>query len=123
MLPSIFDLQATAPIPQEGDLFKRLEVHGRIFEIFYGYYEEFERENPTIDPMPIYPDFYKAPLYTKDGFPFVTKMQDGCDCFEGAAGKVAECAECRYYQHGDELLGICICPKNKQDATSSENSE
>lgn len=114
MLRSIFDLQSPIPIPKEGDLFKRLELHGHIFDIYYGYYEEIERENPMIDPMPIYPDFLKEPRYTKDGFPFVTKMQDGCRYFEGSSEKGLECAECRHYRHGDELLGICTCSQNKR---------
>lgn len=119
---SIFDPINPISAPREGDLFKRMELHGHIFEIYYGYYEDFERENPMIDPMPIYPDFSKRPKYTKDGFPFVTKMQDGCSHFEALSGKIKECAECRYYQHGDELLGVCICPGNKRSAASSENS-
>ena len=108
--------------PAEGELFKVLEVHGGRFEIYYGYYEECERNNPVVDPMPIYPDFTEQPQYTADGFAYVTKMQDACRYYEGKPGKFNDCAECQYYLHGDELLGICTCPKNKR-VTHPKNSQ
>ena len=99
--------------PNEGDLYKVLQIHGHSFPLYYGYYELCDRDNPTIDPMPIYPDFETEPQYTKDGFAFVTKMQDACIHYAGKLGKFSECAECQYYLHGDELMGICTCHKNK----------
>ncbi len=101
--------------PQEGALFKVIDLYGFQFPLYYGYYDETERENPASELMPIYPDFVKEPLHTADGFPFVTKMQDPCKHYQGKAGSNNDCAECAYYQHGDELLGICICPKNKRN--------
>ncbi len=95
------------PPNKEGDLFKRFQLYGHEFEIFYGYYEDIERENPLIDPMPIYPDFLKEPQYTTDGLPFVTKMQDACEYYKGDEEKFKECAECEYYENGEELIGIC----------------
>lgn len=100
--------------PEEGTLYKILNIHGHSFPLYYGYYEEYERQNPAVDPMPIYPDFQKEPRYTKEGFPFVTKMQDTCRYYQGKDIKFRDCADCDHYQHGDELLGICICPKNKR---------
>ena len=47
---------------QEGDLYEVLEVYGHTFELRYGYYEE--RERARGEPIPIYPDFKKHPLYT-----------------------------------------------------------
>lgn len=101
------------PVYREGELYKVLTLHGHTFELRYGYYEDFERENPAIDPMPIYPDFRKEPRHTCEGFPFVTKMQDACKHYSGKPERFADCAECQYYMHGDELLGICTCPKNR----------
>jgi len=106
-----FHPEPSAPC-KEGDPFKDIRVLGEIFPIYYGYYEYVERGNPLVDPMPIYPDFLKNPVYTKDGKPFVTKMQDACQYYEGTYVGNRDCAECAYYIHGDELLGICGCSKN-----------
>ena len=103
--------------PKEGALFKVLKLHGQTFRITYGYYEACDRENPAVDPMPIYPDFTGNPTYSLDGFPFVTKMQDDCKHYKGRRGQFSECAECEYYLHGDELLGLCVCPENKNSAS------
>ena len=95
---------------RDGDLYKVVTLYGRTFELRYGYYAEFERESG--EPIPIYPDFKKDPLYTSDGYPFVTQMQGLC---EHGESKFVEgcCADCRYYRDGEELIGICTCPKNK----------
>ena len=103
----------SAPQPNEGDLYKVIHLYGHTFSIFYGYYETFERDNPEVEPMPIYPDFLAKPQYTTDGFPFVTKMQDTCIHYSGKLSGFSECAECRYYLHGDELIGICTCSRNR----------
>ena len=101
--------------PREGALYKVIELHGCQFSLHYGYYEEQERENPASELMPIYPDFLRHPRYTADGYPFVTKMQDPCAYYKGKASDDRDCGECQYYLQGDELLGICVCPKNKQN--------
>ena len=48
------------PAPREGDLYKEVTIAGKIFRLLYGYYENFEREGPLNDPMPLYPDFIKS---------------------------------------------------------------
>lgn len=106
--------------PKEGDLFKVLKLHGQTFRITYGYYEACDRENPAVDPMPIYPDFAGNPTYSLDGFPFVTKMQDACKEYQGKQSQSAECAECAYYLHGEELLGLCTCPRNQKNNSSQK---
>ena len=93
----------------EGDLYKSLNVFGCDFHIYYGYYEDCDRQNPFVDPMPIYTDFIKNPQYTKNGLPFVTKMQGACSYYKGKDTKEKDCAECRHYLHGAELLGVCTC--------------
>lgn len=113
MIEALFQTMTDVLPPKEGELYKALCVHGAVFEVYYGYYEECERENPAIDPMPIYPDFIKEPQYTSEGFPFVTKMQDACKYYSGRPGEFNDCAECQYYSHGDELLGVCVCPKKQ----------
>ncbi len=97
---------------QEGDLYKILNIKGHTFKLYYGYYEECERENPAVEPMPIYPDFIKTPEFTENGQAFVTKMQDACKYYKGKPGQFNECAECEHYLHGDDLIGICTCLKN-----------
>ncbi len=99
--------------PREGDLYKTINVEGFGFDIYYGYYEDCDRQNPSVDPMPIYPDFMEKPQYTKSGFPFVTKMQSACEFYKGKDVKEKDCAECRHYMHGAELLGVCTCYKRK----------
>lgn len=100
--------------PKEGDIYKVIKLHEQQFELRYGYYEECEREDPTQEPMPIYPNFLDLPMFTPEGFPFVTKMQDVCPHFDGVPSSFSECAECGFYCHGDDLIGICSCPARKQ---------
>ena len=107
---------------QEGELFKVIHVHGKLFPIYYGYYEDCDRLNPAVEPMPIYPDFTLEPQYTEEGFPFVTKMQTACSHYRGRSAKEQDCAECEYYKHGDELLGICVCMKNRVEPTEEGDS-
>lgn len=102
---------------KEGDLYKTVELHGRTFELYYGYYEECDRHNPLCEPIPIYPDFVKEPVYTDSGNPFATVMQDVCDHYRGAGDYTTDttCADCRYFKSKEEWFGICTCPKNKRD--------
>lgn len=104
--------------PQEGDLYRVLQVEGKKFPIYYGFYEAYERENPAAEPMPIYPDFLAQPEYTAEGWRFVTKMQDACEHYIGSSA-CRECAECAYCREGEDLIGICVCPKNKGSPTIS----
>ena len=96
---------------RDGDLYKIIELHGKVFELRYGYYEEFERERG--DPLPIFPDFKNNPVYTKDGFPFVTQMQELCQ-YGSSSFKDGCCVDCAYYKQGDDLIGICTNEKNKK---------
>ncbi len=107
-------LKNTTKKIQEGDLYKVLNISGHTFELYYGYYEDYERENPSVEPMPIYPDFLATPRYSDDGYPFVTKMQDACKHYKGKVDEFSECAECQYYLHGDDLIGICTCHQNQK---------
>lgn len=97
---------------REGELYKVLHIAGKTFPLYYGYYEEYEKTVPSAEPMPIYPDFRKNPVYTDTGYAFVTMMQDACSLYKGSASQCKECAECIYYNHGDELIGICTHPEN-----------
>lgn len=98
---------------REGALYKTLAVFDSTFEIRYGYYEDYERENELCEPVPIYPDFLKTPAYTENGYPFVTKMQELCG-FGSSKFKEGCCADCPHYRHGEDMIGICGCEENRR---------
>lgn len=106
--------KAKAPAHEEGELYRVISAHGHTFELFYGYYEECDRQNDAVEPMPIYPDFLSHPIYTDRGLPFVTMMQDSCDYYVGRDTGEMECADCEFYSHCEELLGICTHPDNRK---------
>ena len=107
--------------PIEGELFKKLTLHGKTFELRYGYYEEFERESEFGEPIPIYPDFTKTPMYTSDGYPFATQMQNLCEYGESNIKLDACCVDCRHFIHGDELIGLCKCEERRIAAKAYYN--
>jgi hypothetical protein len=98
--------------PKEGEIFKIIKLHGKSFELRYGYYEDYERESEYGEPIPIYPDFLNHPQYSDDGYPFATQMQDRC-CDAIILGDGDCCADCVYYHQGEELLGLCKCDKKR----------
>ena len=97
---------------REGELYKIINAHGKTFEIYYGYYDEADRQNPYVEPMEMYPNFVEAPVYTEKGIPFVTAMQPPCKHFKGEDDVDNTCYQCAYYEKCEELLGICRCSKN-----------
>ena len=110
------DLPQPKNIPKEGDLYKVVTTFGKTFELRYGYYEECDRQSPLCEPIVIYPDLLRAPVYTDEGMPFVTMMQDACKSYKGEAKCTPDttCAECKYFQRGEEWFGICTGPRNKK---------
>lgn len=94
---------------KDGDIYKLINIEDKTFEIRYGYYEDFERENN--DPVPIYPDFLKEPIHV-GGVPLVTAMQDACDSFDGSDRDIG-CFACKYYESCDDLIGRCTDPKKQ----------
>ena len=101
---------------KEGELYRTVTTFGKTFELRYGYYGEKDRQNSLCEPVPIYPDFLREPLYTDGGMPFVTMMQDACDKYKGDDKRTSDttCAECYHFERGEEWFGICKCPKNKR---------
>lgn len=110
------DSDPKEPKPTEGELYRVVETFGKTFELRYGYYGEKDRQNPLCEPAVIYPDFEVAPLYTDDGEPFVTMMQDACACYKGGVKRTADttCAECKHFRRGEEWFGVCTSPKKKK---------
>ena len=101
------------PEHKEGDLYKVVNTFGRTFELKYGYYGDCDRR---FEPDVIYPDFTQTPVYTDEGTPFVTMMQDACASYRGESKKTPDttCAECKNFKRGEEWFGICTCEKNKK---------
>ena len=101
---------------EEGELYKIVTTFGKTFELRYGFYEEKDRLNPLCQPAIIYPDFSRNPCFTDDGAPLVTMMQDACNRYAGEVRRTSDttCAECKYFERGEEWFGICTCPKNKR---------
>ncbi len=101
------------PVHEEGELYKVVDIHGVEFTLYYGYYEECDRENPLVDPMPIYPDLKANPQHTDDGQMIVTRMQDACEHYDGKYTVDRECRSCKSFEKCAEFFGICTCSKNK----------
>lgn len=97
---------------REGDLYDTIIVDGKVFEIRYGFYEEFERGSG--EPFPIFPDLNKNPMYTQEGYRIITQMQEPCDMFEIKSEDFSEkvCGGCVYF--GDENNLIDICKNERQ---------
>ena len=100
-------------VHREGDLYKTILTFGKEFTLYYGYYEEIDRHSKYAEPTEIYPDFIKNPVFTENGAPFVTAIQNPCDYYDKERDTVDKCADCKYFQKGEELFGICTHPNNK----------
>jgi len=116
MLTSVFesDSDREKPIPKEGDLYKIIEAHGKAFAIYYGYYEDIDRQNPACRPIELYPNFREKPVYADGGEPFVTAMQKPCEHFTGDEDEDNTCYQCACYEKCEELLGICTCMERRR---------
>ena len=101
--------------PKEGMLYKIITAQGERFEIYYGYYDEKDKTGKYTEPIPIFPNFQQNPLYTKDGYPFVTHMQDACEHYASNI-KNDSCYSCKHFTQCEDLIGICKCEENKKDA-------
>lgn len=102
------------PKRKEGELYKIVTTFGKTFELRYGFYDERDRQSPLCEPAIIYPDFLSEPVYTDEGNPLVTMMQDACERYSGSAKRTPDttCADCKYFQRGEEWFGVCSCSDN-----------
>ena len=99
---------------REGELYRVIALEGREFAVYYGYYEECDRQNPLCGPVPIYPDFRRTPVYSSEGYPFATDMQDPCRYFAGEEPDIG-CYGCRHYRRGADFIGLCHCEENRRN--------
>ena len=100
-------------MPKENDLFLVVNVDEFVFEIRYGYYEPSDRDH--IEPIPIYPDLQKNPIYNREGFRIVTAVQMPCKHYMPPQGYEQEecCSSCIHYSDKEKEIDICKCPKMK----------
>lgn len=104
-------------LPNEGDLYKVYEVAGFTFEIRYGYYEENERGR--VEPLPLFPDFRKTPVYTADGYPLASLIHSACKHYESTKPKPENgCGDCIYYSNQRQEIAVCQCEKRRKPAVS-----
>lgn len=94
--------------PKEGDLYARIQHAGHTFDLYYGYYEECDRQNPMVKPVPLYPDFIKNPQFDDQGHPFTTEMQDACQYYVGNL-RDDGCYGCEHYRRVIDFIGVCTC--------------
>ena len=100
---------------KEGELYKKIELDGKVFHIYYGYYDEKERNSKYNDPVPVYPDLYKSPEYSNEGYPIVTQMQVVCEHYSGNLTE-GRCGLCPHFQKGERLFGLCKCSKRQKSS-------
>lgn len=102
-------------IPREGEIYKVVQVGDKTFEIVYGYYSEEERQ--WGEAMPILPDFTKTPMYTIDGEPLITRIQDSCEYYEVPDDKEGDgwCADCRHNSSPKDEISVCRCERNRKN--------
>ena len=127
MFTTIFGIRNKPQEPKyrEGDLYKLVTTFDKTFVLRYGYYDEGDRQSPLCEPAVIYPDFLKTPVYTEGGEPFVTMMQDSCECYKGELKRTPDtaCADCKHFRRGEEWFGICTCPRRKKTDKNTDNKE
>ncbi len=102
-----------ANIPREGDLYKVIDVDNITFKITYGYYEESERDK--VEPLPVFPDLKKRPIYTTDGKLIVTAIQEPCEKYIPLNKVCSEgwCGDCIHYLSSTDEISVCGCTERK----------
>ncbi len=107
-------------LPKEGELYKVYEVGGYTYEILYGYYEENERGR--VEPLPIFPDFRKKPVYTADGYPLAALIHSACQYYKSDRAKPENhCGDCIHYSDPKQEIAICKRQRRCKEA-SDQNS-
>ncbi len=67
------------------------------------------------NPREYYPDFKKERVYTKDGRPLTSALEDACENAEHSdEGLCIDCTGCRFYKKASDktLFGVCMNDKN-----------
>jgi len=98
---------------KDGDFYKRVEIEGVTFEIFYRYSSEEERARGW-EPLPCYPDFEEHPQYTKDGYAFAIAYQDVCKHYQPIRKGEPWCDNCKLFDKREKYIGICQCQARRE---------
>ncbi len=99
---------------KEGELYRSVDAFGKSFNIYYGYYEEYERHSRYNDPVPVYPDLAATPEYDNEGNRIVTEMQIACPHYSGIPDEDS-CSHCPHFEKGNDLFGRCLCELNRKN--------
>lgn len=110
-----------SPTVQEGEIYEVLYIDGKTFEIRYGFYEDYERDGS--EPIPIYPDLEKTPVYGDSGKMIVTHMKSPCAYFKPQTEHGVErcCGCCVYYPVNRQMMSVCEHIKNKTENISERS--
>lgn len=98
-------------LPKEGDIYKVVKIDGHVFELRFGFYEEFEREKG--EPVVVYPDLVAEKRYTADGKRLVTAIQDPCPHYQVPENRKEDgcCNDCLHYRISGDEIGYCNHPE------------
>lgn len=109
--------------PNEGDLYRIYTVDTHTFEIRYGYYAENERGR--VEPLPIFPDFVEAPVYTETGVPVTTLLQIPCRHYQSSRSGRPDgwCGDCIHYESVQGEFGLCRCLYRKRGSTAAQRAD
>ena len=110
---------------KEGDLYKVITIDSHVFELRFGYYEDFERAGNN--PVVVYPDLEKDKRYTACGLLIVTAIQEPCSFYRSEGMHESEdcCGDCVYFYKPRDEIGICRCEgkRAKNKATHNKNKK
>lgn len=98
--------------PKEGDLYRTYQIDGHRFDIYYGYYDESERDR--VEPLPIFPDLKQKAIHTETGERIVTSLQLPCPHYSPKDPDRPElwCGDCCSYAGGRAEMGVCTNVNN-----------
>ncbi len=104
----------------EGELYKVITVEEKSFHVYYGYYSDTERE--MWEPVPIFPNFEKEPVFTNEGKPYTRADQDACEHYLPKPDVSGEdwCNDCKHFSLGEDVIGVCRCDKRKMNTRQNE---
>lgn len=107
-----------------GALYKTVEIDGARFEIYYGFYNEREKEL-GYEPTPIYPNFDKEPKYTNRGNLVVAVYKDPCTHFKPLPKtiEIDGCVNCIYFDQKEDYIGFCKCEKQRRTKANPERQD
>ena len=99
---------------RDGDFYKRIEIEGVIFDVYYGYESDLERKRGW-EPTPQYPDFTLTPKHTSKGKPFTVAYGCPCDYYTPIDKDLDDewCANCVHFDKREEFIGLCNAPKRQ----------